>query len=218
MDISNRALAMFLLAAIVVTLGGTIVSLNKLDAVSTTGFATTDTGNVSVTVGSTTSITLDNNFDYNFGTCTPSTSVLTHVNTHNTENSSICTGSDGNQPLYVRNDGNVDVNVTINASQVGEAQGGNFLDLGGSGTSAIYFNSSNQGGASPGAAGCSGTTQASWQVFATTNTMYLVCSTLDAAGVSSGANTVAVDIRLAIPISAPGESDSVDFEFRATAV
>ena len=41
-DISNRTLALLLVAAVVVSLGSTVVSLNKLDSVSLTGLVTED--------------------------------------------------------------------------------------------------------------------------------------------------------------------------------
>lgn len=56
MEITNKTLAMFLVAAIVVSLAGTIISLNKLGRISTTGFATSDTGTASLYVNSTTEI------------------------------------------------------------------------------------------------------------------------------------------------------------------
>ncbi len=48
-DISNRTLATLLIAAIVVSLGGTLLSLNKLQS-GVTGRAQTDTGTTEVTV------------------------------------------------------------------------------------------------------------------------------------------------------------------------
>lgn len=221
MDISNRALAMFLLAAIVVTLGGTIVSLNKLDSVSTTGLATTDTGtgNVSISVGETVSIILDDD-TFDFGTCTPSNSVDLNVNT--TSAGDATCDSDANDPFEIRNDGNVDVNVTVNASQVGDKSGGSLLADGGAGTSAIYYESASDGSRSagagtdgPGAGGCQSGAVGSWTEFTSTSTEYIVCSNLTSSGTPAGANTVLMDVRITIPAQAPTETDTVDFSFFA---
>jgi hypothetical protein len=43
MELSNKSLALLLVAAIVVSLGGTVVSLNRLSTLSLTGFAVNDT-------------------------------------------------------------------------------------------------------------------------------------------------------------------------------
>ena len=52
-EVSNRVLAALLIVAIVVSLGGTMVSLNRirmLSFVPVTGFDTTDTGEVGVNI------------------------------------------------------------------------------------------------------------------------------------------------------------------------
>ncbi len=73
MDISNRTLGLLLVAAIVVSIGGTFISLNSLNNMSggglPTGFAITDTGNVTLNVADTVNI-LVNDSIINFGTCT----------------------------------------------------------------------------------------------------------------------------------------------------
>lgn len=68
-DISNRTLATLLIAAIVVSLGGTLLSLNRLQE-GVTGNAQLDTGTASVTVQQAVSIILQNppGADVDFGT------------------------------------------------------------------------------------------------------------------------------------------------------
>ena len=53
MEISNKTLAILLLAAVAVSLGGTIISmnsLNRLGEITTTGYATDPTGIVNLSV------------------------------------------------------------------------------------------------------------------------------------------------------------------------
>lgn len=71
MDISNRTLGLLLVAAIVVSIGGTFISLNSLNDLggAPTGFATTDTGNVTLTVSNVVSIIV-NDSSIDFGACT----------------------------------------------------------------------------------------------------------------------------------------------------
>ena len=65
-EISNRTLAILLVGAIVISLGGTLISLNKLAAVKTvslTGFATNvSTGKVNLTIASVTWINFTQKF------------------------------------------------------------------------------------------------------------------------------------------------------------
>lgn len=62
MDISNKSLSLILVAAIVVSLGGTVVSMNRLNSLSgVTGYATatdTATGETNLTIQSDVSITI----------------------------------------------------------------------------------------------------------------------------------------------------------------
>ncbi len=71
-DISNRTLATLLIAAIVISLGGTVISLNRLSRITTpaqqiTGMAQTSGGQVNLTVQSSLSIVLTAN-SIDFGT------------------------------------------------------------------------------------------------------------------------------------------------------
>lgn len=116
MDLSNRALGLLLIAAIVVSIGGTFISLNKLDAVSTTGFATNNvTGQVDVSINSSLSITMtDATID--FGNCGVLPGKTLTINSQDTgDNQTYC---DGTFPdfLQVENDGNVNTNVTVRSN------------------------------------------------------------------------------------------------------
>jgi hypothetical protein len=120
MDISNRALGLLLVAAIVISIGGTVISLNNLDGFSTTGYATAlDNGTVSLSVATSLSIVLDNDA-IDFGTCTLPGGVSLDVDSDlngSALNNSKCDAASSwgtaGEFLTVRNNGNVDANVTI---------------------------------------------------------------------------------------------------------
>ncbi|MBU0758410.1 MAG: hypothetical protein KKF44_10155 [Nanoarchaeota archaeon] len=130
-DISNRTLATLLIAAIVITLGGTIMSLNRLSQVGgpsffpVTGRGTTDTGKVNVTIQSSQSIRLMGTTIIDFG----AGNVNASDSTCNTNGVNVTTVDSGTNELDcwlvsdavqlvgtdfdVENDGNVDVAVNI---------------------------------------------------------------------------------------------------------
>lgn len=111
MDISNRALGLLLVAAIVISIGGTVISLNKLDGFSTTGYATNNqTGTVSLQIEDALSIFLtDNTID--FGTCTMNTTTG-YILVDSQAKQADCTwGAD--DTMTVQNDGNVNANLQI---------------------------------------------------------------------------------------------------------
>ena len=126
MDITNKTLAFFLVAAIVVSVVGTMTSLNKIDRFQTesgpAGLATTDTGNVSLYVNRTASIVFRNaTINWGSGYVNISSSGVTNcvmdtkggagtVTTPDCEEFTPQTG------LHIENDGNLDVNLTFNFS------------------------------------------------------------------------------------------------------
>jgi hypothetical protein len=204
MDISNRTLATFLLLAIVVSLGGTLVSLNKLN--SLTGFATTGTGNVSLSVGSTLSITTIDSNAINFGSCSPLSGVEGIINSENastTNTSQICPSFTQNN-ITVRNDGNTPANVTIRPNKIGGAQGGLFLN---STTlkSALAYKTIKSGRGSY-TNGCVGNIQTNYTNFTSTTTNLTACSNL-----TSGAtnNTFLTHVQIIVPYDAPGGQSDV---------
>ncbi|MBN2422997.1 hypothetical protein JXB41_07260 [Candidatus Woesearchaeota archaeon] len=128
-DISNRTLATLLIAAIVISLGGTIISLNRLARISGAGALplvgrATDGGMVNVTIMSSLSIYLSDDA-IDFGTGWVNTSQGTCFN--DGVNLTTLGTNDGNcwvnatgllTPYYgdtwtVVNDGTLDVNITI---------------------------------------------------------------------------------------------------------
>lgn len=125
MDMSNRTLAMFLVAAIVVSVAGTFISLNKLSGMETqevswTGYATSDTGRINLTIADSVNIDVQSgNDELDYGQCNPGPSGL-WVNLGDTTKQGSgavnCSGDTTSaQTIVVDNIGNVDANVTIAA-------------------------------------------------------------------------------------------------------
>lgn len=115
-EISNRTLAFLLVGAIVISLGGTLVSLNKLGqmgALSLTGAATT--GNISLTVAVDTSYNVTNTIiDFGVG-------YITGGNPWAVLDSDYDSNVNWNQStspqfLTIQNDGNVNINVSFNST------------------------------------------------------------------------------------------------------
>lgn len=126
--ISNKSIAMLLIATIAVYLGGTFISLSKLSEFGATGFATSNTSaNVSVTVTSTTSIAWTSNL-INFGTGTVAGTCSNCTMFTNGSNSSPnnfwgthyadCCVSFANwsDSMLLENTGNNNVSLKMNAS------------------------------------------------------------------------------------------------------
>jgi hypothetical protein len=115
MDVSNRTLAVLLIAAIVFSVGGTLMSFSQTGVGSPTGFATNSTdGTVQLTINQAISITLIDS-DINFGNCNVSTSGLTNYDSSlgsSGVNNSLCSGSLPDN-ITIENDGNVEANVTV---------------------------------------------------------------------------------------------------------
>lgn len=177
MDISNRALGLLLVAAIVISIGGTVISLNKLDGFSTTGFATNPNGTVSLTVGDTESIILTD-LAIDFGTCTipPGSSLnLDSYQAQGGVNNSACTATSGfPDKLVVKNNGNVDTNVTITSNVTG-------TDFFNDGTNSwIAYKGTNVG------AGCTGTLVSAYTNITSTSDLAF-CDRLQADTVSNSA-------------------------------
>ena len=115
MDISNKTLAFFLVAAMVVSIAGTMVSLNKIgDSSGITGY-TPASGNVTLNVSKTASIVfMVGAVDWGSGTV--NTDGDGCVMDTKTEGTSGCSAFSGDGPLELENDGNLDVSVAFNIS------------------------------------------------------------------------------------------------------
>jgi len=126
-QISSRALMTLLVASVVVSVVGTVINFNKLSQLiplgsgqGLTGFATTATGTVNVSIASVASIVLSDNI-INFGSCAPNSSIGSNLSTNNSGLSwgapGVCT-LNGTAPqttdfFVIQNDGNKEVNISI---------------------------------------------------------------------------------------------------------
>ncbi|HLC72417.1 MAG TPA: hypothetical protein VJH37_02430 [Candidatus Nanoarchaeia archaeon] len=119
MHISQKTVAFLLCLTIVTVLGSFITLLEKLGTNSAlTGFATFDTGVVNVTIQSTVDINLAvDNVDFGSGTIN-TIGLNTSLNTSDTAwgGGNNPNGFSDPGPFQVRNDGNVDVNISVNSS------------------------------------------------------------------------------------------------------
>ena len=193
MEISNKTLALFLVGAIVVSLAGTIVSLNKLNSLSTTGFVT-DTGTANLSVSTLTSIKFAIDA-VDFGTGYVNTSLPTDrcILTINATSAIARIGCEnfnsvnaaGGDTFIIENDGNRFLNVSLNSSD-------NADDLvgGTGGTNSFMWTIDNNESSS-----CAGTLPlGAWTEIDKVNT--IVCSNLS---FTTASDSLRVGINITIP-------------------
>ncbi|MFC1648648.1 hypothetical protein ACFL1B_04275 [Nanoarchaeota archaeon] len=124
MDLSNKSLALLLLAAIVISLGGTLVSLNKINQITyagggpgVTGFAT-GTGNVTVNISTAVGCTVDSEVD--FGTSVAADIYVSSENANDAYSSfGDCTSLAACRGMQLNNTGNVELNVSFLSALAG---------------------------------------------------------------------------------------------------
>lgn len=222
-EVSNKTLATLLIAAIVISLGGTLISLNKLGKVQVgimagvTGRAT-DTGTVNVTIIEDLTIDVnDTNHGIDFGS-----GIVNDPNTYEDLDSREWNGTTGNHTgngnwsetddgILIENQGTVDLNITV---QSGKLAAGYLCDVGGgcSEATALYnFTCTDQasgGSDQPEASSCqSEETLASTVI--SNSTAKVCCGQLD---VSDSSNLVRFDVQLRVPGDASGaKTDTVTF-------
>ena len=134
-EVSNRLVATLLVVAIVISIGGTFFSLNRISriqepALAGTGFATSAAGRANLSISGLLSIIIKNQ-TVDFGACTPPSAGVTfiEVNTSNffAWNCSLIRGTGTgstdveNKHISVENDGNTDANVTIKTNAIAGA-------------------------------------------------------------------------------------------------
>ena len=196
-EISNKTLTLLLVATIVISLGGTLISLTKLGK-GITGLAT-DSGQVNVTIYEDITISMISS-TINFGS-----GVVSSGSDSATLDSATGSTTNGNwsfssQNLTFQNDGNVDINVTV-------ASGKNSSDYLCSGDSDC-----DQAGAATykfktiAGHNC-GTNQSSYTSFTKSNQS--VCTNLDAL---NSADDSGIAIELTVPGDAHGaKTDTLTF-------
>lgn len=118
MDISNKTLATLVVAAIVVSIGGTLISLNQIGTTGPIGVtgAATGSGHVDLDIQIDTTINMTANTinfgagavsgGYPFATLDSATGSATHWN-----------GTFAAQFLTIQNDGNVELNITFKSDE-----------------------------------------------------------------------------------------------------
>lgn len=213
MSVSNKTLAVMLLAAIVVSLGGTFISLNRLGtAGSPTGHAINPQGNVSLDINSSLSITTIDNHEIDFGMCVlgPDSAGIT-INSNRTESTANCANGGTVNPIIVRNNGNINAIITVQSAKVGTSQGGTFLNTG-STNSSLQYRVTNTSRHVTYEGGCiSGLGSSAYATFATAGAEYGICNNLQSHGVR---NSVEVDFQIVIPTAA-ARGDNVTITFSA---
>ena len=206
MDISNKFLAFLLVIAIGITIVGVGYSVNKLNKIGLiTGFATTDTGFVNITLGVNVSITATTN-TVNFGsgflnpiydwvvlTTEDGTTVPT-----NWSNTTVYDAT----PLVIENDGNV--NLTLNFSSDKDAD----AFIGGDGPYFKYASANKEAGACG-----SGLIDAYVDVTGGATTQW-ICTNM---GSSTGLDEVYVNISLKIPTGVSSGAKAATLSFTAAA-
>lgn len=110
MEITNKTLAMFLVAAVVVSIAGTVISLNRLGSLQyTTGYASSDQGTATVYVNSTTDIlfTIDSiNWGEGYVNASVGAPLNCTLDSENTKSAGCIRFTQNNVGLILLNDGN----------------------------------------------------------------------------------------------------------------
>lgn len=114
MELSNKTLSMLLVAAIAVSLFGTLFSLNKLSTLSTTGYATQVNATAQVQINASTSIVfLVSSINWGSGRVNSSFTNCS-MYTDGMANNDGCWGfATVSSPLVIENDGNVNVTLQL---------------------------------------------------------------------------------------------------------
>jgi len=222
-EISNKTLAFLLVGAIVVSLFGTFISLNRLDNIGPSGlrqitgmYTDSTTGTVQLNVQGDIAFSVVNSV--NFGDVTPITGTLMNITTDNINaqgQGNDCTTGANCMALEIQNDGNEVINLTFNVSTNAAGL------IGGSAPAApgfyFYARNGNRTGvaASP---GCTGNMSygrnnlglgagTNWQSIST-GANYSICVTNNTLAFTNGLNftsgfdMVSIEFNLTIPADA----------------
>ncbi len=201
MDMSNKSLALLLVAAIVISLGGTLISLQKIGETGITGMA--ESGKINVSVTSNAACKIDSNVS--FGSGYPPTAG-TYDLSSNIDNSAFeagftdCSGS--NCGMQINNTGNEDLNVNFSSAQ-------NASFIGGPDVVAADFEFMSRDGDNSGSeGGCQAGTQ-TWTDVTTSETV--ICSNLTP---SASADMMTIEYNVTLredtPTGSKGASITID--------
>lgn len=124
-EVSNKTLAILVVAAIVVTLGGTMLVLRTGPSAQLTGLVTDQTGTAQINVSTVVDIELEDQL-IDFGTGHVNDSATDHNCIMNTEGGAIdaqeendCNGewATKNDFMWIQNEGNVPISLTVTSSE-----------------------------------------------------------------------------------------------------
>lgn len=210
--ITNKSLIALLVIAMVVSLGGTFISLSRLGKIGSryvTGKAESGTGEVKIMISSLLSISIvAGKGGVDFGSCKPSLVDKFFASDDGTLDDlpgdpGYCSGATFPQYIEVMNDGNIDANVTIQTDD-------NELIPGVTNTS-IWFKTQNAS-ENP---GCMGIYD--WLNFTKVGSKYNACDNLTHL-VSPTRNRFATAFRIWVPSTASGGEDTAAITYTAHAI
>ena len=211
--VSNKTLLVFILIAIAVFIIAFFSTRAVLQGIDprlqpSTGHALSDTGNVTVNIYESISITTQDDSAINFTNCVAGTPIYSNITGGNDQDS--CEGFTPDV-ILVRNDGSVPVNVTLNISNRGEAHAGTFLDSD-TDDSWVAFKAVNDSTIFSYAGGCIGTIQDTWQNI-TTDDRVVVCDHLQNHATN---NSISFDLAFFAPNTTQTGSTALSLVFYAS--
>jgi len=201
-EISNKTLAILLIGAIVISLGGTLISLNRLARIrlpGITGFAT-DIGGVNLSITGVTEVNWTTD-DIYWGPGTVTTGTSTCTLTSYDGNTNCTTFGTVSSPLVLENIGNTNVTLNITCGKTAATFIGH--------ADAVYHNK--EPGSCPGLAISAGAFQT-----ASTDPVVVCNSTGGGFLATDGSDTMNFDVRVVIPSAAPSGSKTSTFTATAT--
>jgi hypothetical protein len=202
-EISNTTLAILVFAALVIVVAGTALNFMSLGP-GLTGFATSDTGNVSLSIGSNLAIQVDpNNNTINFGTCGPRPGSSYYCATNDSiicDNTTLGTGNcsldtTAQQWIGVNNVGNVNASINITDNECAPSN-----LIGGTSPEFSYMTTL-----------CNGTGVSGWTNFTSGAQQNNVCNNLE-----GGAGRLRLFVRVVIPSNAIGGNGAGCTDNRST--
>jgi hypothetical protein len=174
--VSNKNLALLLVITIVISLGGTLISLNKINQYEITGLAT---GMVNVSISSAAACNIDTNVSFGSGSPTSTLILSTWNDTGGTvmgfNNCSDSTPSACFKGMQINNTGNTYIMVNFSSNVNASGLLGDSSNF-----SSFLYNISNgthKGNQAPGCNGGSATLGTGWTYINSSNTS-IVCSNL----------------------------------------
>jgi len=195
-QISNKTLTFLLVATIVISVGGTMISLNRINRLvpGATGMGTT--GKVNVSIASTASVNIVDAI-IQFGSCAPTATYGCNVSSNVSSAECSCAGGSWPDNITVQNDGNKYVNLTVKTTDLAAS----FIG----GTSPKFWFSSRNATLRPGCYNSSVVVdnnglQWDWFSFDTSNIEYTACANLT---FDDANDQLAVFAKLFLPADAP---------------